>query len=79
VGYLVTVENIYLILKIEVFMCSPSDAPERRQVHQPQKGPTTAHQPEPVGISFSTSVISTIGGRVKFISKMEVFMCSPNS
>jgi hypothetical protein len=30
-----------------------------------------------VGISFTTSVISTIGGKVKFISKIEVFMCSP--
>jgi hypothetical protein len=30
-----------------------------------------------VGISFITSCISTSGGRVKFISKIDVFMCSP--
>jgi hypothetical protein len=33
---------------------------------------------EKKGISFSTSVISTIGGSTKFISKIDVFMCSPN-
>jgi hypothetical protein len=28
----------------------------------------------PIGISFTTSVISTSGGRVKVISKIDVFM-----
>jgi hypothetical protein len=29
-------------------------------------------------LSFTTSVISSTGGRVKFISKIDVFMCSPS-
>ena len=43
------------------------------------QGSAELRQPEPVGISFTTSVISTSGGSTKFISNMDVFMCSPSN
>jgi hypothetical protein len=56
VGYLVTVESIYLISNMDVFMCSP-----RSYQPTPQNKPVSSNPPE----AREGTVISTSGGTKK--------------
>jgi hypothetical protein len=52
-------------------LCSPSSY---IKAAGQQAGGQSSNKEVPIGISFTTSVITTTGGRVKFISKIDVFM-----
>ena len=69
-GYSVPVESIYLSER-DVFMSfyAPYGQLVSFKVAVPHAG-----RPVPEGISFTTSVITSKGGRVKVILKMEFFI-----
>ena len=66
--------------KIDVFMCSPNNQDRCFHVFSYTTAQRSHQQDDitgllvPFGISFTTSVITATGGRVKFISNMDVFI-----